>query len=421
IRMEQARVCPSEKGDSGTAVTQIYALVKKLDILSEAYHKRYQYPSLKEAGILYPYNVNLSAQQPLHITTTLLTKVLDELTVKIESFKDFELRSWLQGEAVPDFTTGPALSYNVLYKLRVMVAQIYGLEAMALRFENASCHGDELAKNINKDIASYLILKGLECSSDGHKPDGVAFCLQKVLPSWNDQEYFEMRSKILPHLIALCGMVEGNSVKRCQSEMASAVASGNLLSWYTEYREQVRIKRFKPFFEIRSESKRYACAKIKNLVPGSHQETTTVMTVPFVSAGETIDPVLREVGQSYWKQNNAFYIKFVPVKAQDNVPDNAIRIHVSSSILSHVRNDRPNDLMLASSVLQNKTLLKLTLAHELGHVFGFEDCYVEYFNQVSEELVYYELDSTNLMCSMQPGNYLPSSYFTKLINERCQF
>ncbi|HAZ13715.1 MAG: hypothetical protein A2X86_16545 [Bdellovibrionales bacterium GWA2_49_15] len=413
LQTENEIVCQQEKGGGGLVTGQIFSLVKKLAVLSDAYHKRYQYPSLKEAGILYPYNVNLSPQQPLRITVNLLAKVLDELTSQIESFKDIDLRSWARSGEVPDFTAGPTLTYNVLYKLRVLVAQIYGLEAMALRFENASCHADELAKNVSKDIASYLILKGLECTAEGRRPGGVPFCLDEVLPSWNSQEYLEVRNKIFPHLLILCGMT-GKADQQCRDDVAAAIASGKLMPWYKEYREQVRIKRFKPLFDLRQDSKRYACTKINS----GH---TTIMTIPYVPAGEKIDPVLQEVGQSYWKQNTAFYIKFVPVAANARIPNNALRILEKASVLSHVRGDRPNDLVLASSVIQNKTLLKMTIAHELGHVLGFEDCYVEYFNQVSEELVYYEVDSTNLMCSMQPGNYLPSSYFSKLINERCLF
>ncbi|MBI2522667.1 MAG: hypothetical protein HYV97_19760 [Bdellovibrio sp.] len=414
LSAEHDVACQQDKSGGGEVTAQIVSLVKKLNVLADAYHKRYQYPSLKEAGILYPYNVNLGPQQPLRVSVTLLSKILDELTTQVESFKEVDLFNWLRHDVVPDFSTGPTLPYHVLYKLRVLVAQIYGLEAMAMRFENANCHSEELVQNINKDIASFLVLKGFECSSDGRRPGGVAFCLQEILQSWNDQEYFEARQNILPHLVNLCDMAGERSVSQCQTEMSSAISSGKLLNWYEENREQVRVKRFKPLFELRAaESKRYSCTKINN-------GKTTVMSIPYVSAGKTIDPVLREVGQSYWRQNNTFFIKFVPVTSSE-APEDALRIQVKNSVLSHVRGDRPNDMILASSVLQNKTLLKLTIAHELGHVLGFVDCYIEYFNQASEELVYYEVDSTNLMCSMQPGNYLPSSYFTKLIDERCQF
>lgn len=42
------------------------------------------------------------------------------------------------------------------------------------------------------------------------------------------------------------------------------------------------------------------------------------------------------------------------------------------------------------------------LAHEFGHVIGFKDCYFEYYDAAANELVSYQLDTRNLMCSL-PG------------------
>ncbi len=415
MNAQQDYACQSDKGGNGLVSEQIFALVKKIDVLAEAYHKRYQYPSLKEAGILYPYNVNLSPQQPLRITVSLLQKVLDELSNEIETFKDLDLRRWLHNGVAPDFTTGPNLPYDTLYKLRVLVAQLYGLESMALRWENANCHAEELAKNYQKDISFYLILKGYECTPEGRRPPGVPFCLQEVFQGWSRQEYLEMRGRLRPSLISLCSKASGRSVQACEADFAGAVAAKKIMAWYTQYRDQVQAKYYRPLFEMRPGPKNYSCEKASN-------GKMTIMTIPYVPASDSVDSALLEIGQSYWRQNNQFFIKFVPVNPKEVVPANALKINVQANVLSHVRDDRPNELVISSSVLQNRIILKMTIAHELGHVIGFPDCYIEYLNQaVEEELVYYEVDSSNLMCSMQPGNHIPSQYFDKIIAERCQF
>ena len=59
-------------------------------------------------------------------------------------------------------------------------------------------------------------------------------------------------------------------------------------------------------------------------------------------------------------------------------------------------------------------------AHELGHIFGFRDCYFEYYNNKKDEFNYYQLDVTNLMCSMEYGSAIKKGYVKKLINHYCR-
>lgn len=40
-----------------------------------------------------------------------------------------------------------------------------------------------------------------------------------------------------------------------------------------------------------------------------------------------------------------------------------------------------------------------TIRHEFGHVIGFPDCYVEFYDTDAKQMISYQLDITNLMCS----------------------
>lgn len=46
------------------------------------------------------------------------------------------------------------------------------------------------------------------------------------------------------------------------------------------------------------------------------------------------------------------------------------------------------------------------LAHEFGHILGFFDCYIDLWDEAAQTQTYYELDRTNLMCSLA-GQVLP--------------
>jgi hypothetical protein len=40
-----------------------------------------------------------------------------------------------------------------------------------------------------------------------------------------------------------------------------------------------------------------------------------------------------------------------------------------------------------------------TIRHEYGHVLGFTDCYLEFYDTIEKAMVYYEIEVDNLMCS----------------------
>lgn len=81
-----------------------------------------------------------------------------------------------------------------------------------------------------------------------------------------------------------------------------------------------------------------------------------------------------------------------------------------------------NDL---STIYLNKNLAGVervkTIAHEFGHTLGFKDCYIEYFDYRSEEIIYYELerDKGNLMCSLEKGTNIPKKYLEKIVSKYC--
>jgi hypothetical protein len=64
-------------------------------------------------------------------------------------------------------------------------------------------------------------------------------------------------------------------------------------------------------------------------------------------------------------------------------------------------------------------LAQWTIRHEFGHLLGFKDCYVEYYDTGLKAMVNYPLDPTNLMCSrlghLQPQHLevLKAAYFAK--------
>lgn len=65
-----------------------------------------------------------------------------------------------------------------------------------------------------------------------------------------------------------------------------------------------------------------------------------------------------------------------------------------------------NIITMDSNRSINEYLTRWTIRHEYGHVLGFPDCYVEYFDAREQVMVNYQIDVNNLMCSRK-GKLLP--------------
>ncbi len=53
-----------------------------------------------------------------------------------------------------------------------------------------------------------------------------------------------------------------------------------------------------------------------------------------------------------------------------------------------------------------------TIRHEFGHILGFPDCYLEFFDDRSQTMVSYQLDISNLMCSRR--GHLKQTHYDQL-------
>jgi hypothetical protein len=66
-------------------------------------------------------------------------------------------------------------------------------------------------------------------------------------------------------------------------------------------------------------------------------------------------------------------------------------------ITAHVNQLAGDEIHLDANSFQQQTV---TAAHEFGHILGFPDCYIEFYERENRQMIYYSLDDSNYMCAL---------------------
>ena len=108
--------------------------------------------------------------------------------------------------------------------------------------------------------------------------------------------------------------------------------------------------------------------------------------------------MVKEAIESYWQSDDIkVSVNFVSSKKD------TVQIHWLNSYSSYVEFSNPPQIYLGEK--NHPSLQPKILAHEFGHILGFNDCYVEFFDQ-SGQFVYYEFNGLNIMCSLNNDQQL---------------
>lgn len=107
---------------------------------------------------------------------------------------------------------------------------------------------------------------------------------------------------------------------------------------------------------------------------------------------------------SYLKDNVEDEYKFGDWRLQIRfTPDALPRLEFEAGTLPHVNGIGGNQIVMDANQSVDESSTQWTIRHEFGHVLGFPDCYLEFYDDTIQAFVSYQLDTTDLMCS-RAGN-----------------
>lgn len=126
---------------------------------------------------------------------------------------------------------------------------------------------------------------------------------------------------------------------------------------------------------------------------------------------------VKSLVEDIWKKEGLLQIK---VEWTQSLTDAEVHIETTDRSLSFVRDDDFRTIHISAQT--SPYMLPLVVAHELGHVLGLPDCYVEYYDRESESIIYYEPtgeNKKNLMCSMRWGNSITVHAMEQVKRQKC--
>jgi hypothetical protein len=278
----------------------------------------------------------------------------------------------------------PIILKNMLEELRrheksktLSFKELYRLLEFSNRYEGMKCQFENLMLKKNKDLRPYL-------------------------------NYIHGHNTSEENLIDICGKVE--FLKTCKKELYAAKNLNQTINFKEKYLAKYEDQIVRPLFLLNNKHNNFNCVKSDQMVE---------MNIDIHNNGwnsEMFKSFMLAISDM-WKSPK-FKINLTEVS---NIDNNTVLIKLLENGISHVSESEPRTIYLSN----NSDLMGTSkvAAHEFGHILGFPDCYIEFYDIQNKELVYFELsnDNKNIMCSLKNGVMVQDSYIEQIMQNSCNF
>lgn len=211
---------------------------------------------------------------------------------------------------------------------------------------------------------------------------------------WNQVDNKE-KTNIREWLINLCANTDRETT--CKGKVSAAGQDGSRLkAIYDTYLPKSKVK-YDSFF------------KIQNARRDITWRVNSKMEVPFIRPSSTeVENFLTSNIEEEWQ------IKSLPWQLKLNFVASGSHANVKfvPGATPSVKNLGGNTITMDANTPITEYNVQWTIRHEFGHVLGFPDCYIEFYDDTNRVMVNYQIDTSNLMCSRQ--GHLKQTHFDEL-------
>jgi hypothetical protein len=196
------------------------------------------------------------------------------------------------------------------------------------------------------------------------------------------------------------------SLDDCKSNLQQSLAkNGNAVEFYGQY-AQVSKEQWDSYFSIpvtRSDVVWTSAAANEFVIPFKNPQRPAVLNW-------LRDNIEDEFRWFDWRLKLDF---------KDEGDENMTHVEFVAGATPHVNGLAGSKITMDGNRNIDEYSARWTIRHEYGHVLGFPDCYLEFYDVETETMINYQLDISDLMCSRRGAfkvnhyDQLKAAYFTK--------
>ncbi len=204
------------------------------------------------------------------------------------------------------------------------------------------------------------------------------------------------RNELSGWLIGLCFMLESQNY--CDKALLRAIEQDQVWAFYSRYLPRAQAV-WDGFFAIP--------ATRSDVIWSS--KSPLVMTVPFVRPDkpEIADFLKINVENEFRWQGWRLMLDY------SSPPSiNTTHIVFEPGTTPHVNRVAGSTITMDANAPLTEYDVQWTIRHEYGHTLGFPDCYLEFYDTEKKQIISYQMDITNLMCSRR--GHLQELHFEQL-------
>ena len=230
---------------------------------------------------------------------------------------------------------------------------------------------ESYASRQKKDIRGYYFLSKVEGLADKLKNFSSLSDADKVnFTAW---------------LLGMCGNMWNTTSAFCKQKLNQAIAAKTVDVYYANYLQNSK-GIFDAYFAIPS-TRPEAEWNPKN---------PNLMVLPFLNPDrkDVLDFLQVNIEDEWRWKDWSFHLNFIPNNGED-----LVHVEFEAGSTPHVNGLAGNTITIDGNAPLTEYAVRWTIRHEFGHVLGFPDCYVEFYDKDSGKMINYQIDTTNLMCS----------------------
>ena len=186
----------------------------------------------------------------------------------------------------------------------------------------------------------------------------------------------------------------------CKTELSPYLRRNNLFGFYERFNKYGKAM-YDLFFTIKKTRPEIFWSQGK-----------TQLNSPFLTPKDLeVKAWLEDNVEEEWSK---FGINF-NIDFKDNSSEEFPQIQFKEGVTANVNGIAGNLITMEAEYPINTPDQMWTIRHEYGHVLGFQDCYIEFYDTKEKAMIYYEVDVENLMCSR--NGRLQQTHVEQLLNK----